>query len=302
MPEEAMDWLMLALLSSLLWSASNLIDKYLLEKLLKNPLLSLDVIFFMDLIIGAGIWLFKDIPDLSLVNLALVLIAGALGMMGAVFYFMALNIEEVSRIVPMFNISPLFILVLATIFLGEVFTPGNYLGIAMLVVGSVLISIKRVESKRKFHWGRSMWLMLGCLITGAVVQVITKYLLGFADYWSVFSYLRLSNAIVLIPFVFMSWKALASTTKRHGKKVLGFIGMSEGLAIGATFVFTLAVSLGPVTLVNSVGALQPLFVLAIMVMFSHFFPHILKEDIDRHTVALKVVAVALMILGTALVA
>jgi hypothetical protein len=74
------------------------------------------------------------------------------------------------------------------------------------------------------------------------------------------------------------------------------------LAVVALFIFTIAVSLGPVTLVNSLGALQPLFVLAIAVVFSNFFPHILKEEVDRHTIALKLVAIALMIIGTVLVA
>lgn len=297
-----MDWITLALLASLMWSLSNLIDKYVLEKWLKNPLLSLNIIFFIDLGAAAAVYFSHGLQPLSLTNLMLVLVAGAMGITGAVFYFKALNIEEVSRIVPLFNVSPLFILVLATIFLGEVFTPGKYLGIALLIIGSVLITLRKIESKRRFHWGTSMWLMLGCLITGAIVQVITKYLLRFADYWSIFGYLRLSNAIILIPFLLITWKELVATTKKHGNRVVGFITLSEALAVAALLVFTIAISLGPVTLVNSVGALQPLFVLAITIIFSRFFPHIMKEEIDKHTVILKAVAIALMIAGMILVA
>ncbi len=297
-----MDWLILALVASLMWAVSNLLDKYLLEKWLKNPLLSLNVFFFVSLIAGAIVYFSMGLPPLSAGNIALIIIAGVMSSLSAVFYFKALNIEEVSRIVPLFNMSPLFILVLATVFLGEIFTPEKYLGIGMLITGSVLIALKRVESKRRFHWGKSMWLMLGCLVSGAIVQVITKYLLGFADYWSIYGYMRLSSSLALIPIVFLNWKELVSTTKRHGKRVIGVIGLSETMATAAMLIFTLAVSLGPVTLVNSVGALQPLFVLGIAVIFSRFFPHLLKEEIDRHTVALKVVAICLMILGTVLVA
>ena len=85
-------------------------------------------------------------------------------------------------------------------------------------------------------------------------------------------------------------------------RVIGIMSLSESLTVIALFFFTIAVSLGPVTLVNSVGALQPLFVLMIAVLFSHFWPHIMKEEIDRHTVALKVVAIVLMIAGTVMVA
>jgi len=297
-----MDWVTLALLASLMWAVSNLIDKYVLEKWLKNPLLSLDVIFFVEIAAVAIVYFSHGLPPISAMNLMLVVIAGALGMMGAVFYFMALNIEEVSRIVPLFNISPLFILVLAAVFLGEVFTTGKYLGIALLIMGSVMITLRKVESKRRFHWGKPTWLMLACLITGSVTRVITKYLLRYADFWSIFGYLRLSSALVLIPFFFMTRKQLAATAKRHGRRVIGLIALSEVFAVVALCLFTIAISLGPVTLVNSLGALQPLFVLVIMVMFSNFFPHILKEEVDRHTIALKLIAIVLMIIGTVLVA
>jgi hypothetical protein len=69
----------------------------------------------------------------------------------------------------------------------------------------------------------------------------------------------------------------------------------------AIFIFTIATSLGPVTLVNSIGALQPLFVLMMTLLFSMFLPHIMKEEIDRHTIFMKVIAIALLIVGSVLV-
>jgi bacterial/archaeal transporter family protein len=291
-----MDWVSLALLSALLWAVSNLIDKFMLDKWMKNPLVPVNLVAVVSLIAGTAVSLTHGLSPLSPVNLMLVMLYGIASTVGMVYYFKALSIEEVSRIVPLFNLGPLFILILATIFLGEIFSPVKYAGIFLLVAGSVLIAVKK-----DIKFGKAFPLMMGCLVASAIGNVITKYLLGFADYWTIFAYLRFAGVIAALPLVYLHHKDLIATTKKYGKRVVVSIFTSEVLAVIALFVFTIAVSLGPVTLVNSIGALQPLFVLMITVLFSMFLPHILKEEIDRHTIFMKVIAIALLIVGSILV-
>jgi len=63
------------------------------------------------------------------------------------FYFKAIKIEEISRVVPLLSFSPLFVLIFDAIFLGEVFTSLQYLEIFSLVVGVFLISVKILKKK-----------------------------------------------------------------------------------------------------------------------------------------------------------
>jgi transporter family protein len=291
-----MDWITLSLLAALLWSMSNLIDKFLLEKWVKNPLIPINIIAILYLLASVIIFSTHKIAPLSMQALLLVLVGGILSVVSMVFYFKALSIEEVSRIVPLFNIGPLFILILAAIFLGEIFTPIKYLGIFLLVFGSILITLKKDISL-----GKSSLYMLICLVASAIYQVIAKYLLNMADYWTIFAYLRFATFLAAIPICYLSIKDLITTVGKHGARVVLAISASETLAIIALFIFTIATSLGPVTLVNALSAVQPFFVLIVTVLLSHFLPHILKEEISKQTIFQKVVAAILIFLGAFLV-
>jgi hypothetical protein len=64
---------------------------------------------------------------------------------------------------------------------------------------------------------------------------------------------------------------------------------------------TLALVTGPATLVNSLSNLQPFFVFLFAVGLSLFFPKILKEELKKSTLALKLIAMILMFVGVILI-
>jgi transporter family protein len=291
-----MDWITLSFLAALLFATSNMIDKFLLEKWVKNPLIPLHFIALLYFLSSILIFSFHKVTPLSTANLLLVLLAGLLNTITMVFYFKALSLEEVSRIVPLFNITPLFIMIFAALFLGEIFTPLKYLGILLLVAGSVLIGYNK-----GFRLGKSAAYMIICLIAATFYQITTKYLLGFADYWSIFAYGRLSAVLFLIPVLIISYKDLISTLKKHAKNVILSVSASELIALAASILAIAATSLGPVTLVNALGGIQPFFVLLVTVLLSRFLPHILEEEISKKTVIQKMIACTLIFVGVFLV-
>jgi hypothetical protein len=63
----------------------------------------------------------------------------------------------------------------------------------------------------------------------------------------------------------------------------------------------IAISLGYVSLVSAISGLQNLFVFVYMLMLSLFLPNILKEEITKGIVLLKLSAVILMFFGTWLI-
>ena len=67
------------------------------------------------------------------------------------------------------------------------------------------------------------------------------------------------------------------------------------------FFTTYAMSIGPVTLVQSLISTEPLIVFILSIIISVFFPKILKEEIDRKTLLLKAVAIAAVVIGAVLV-
>jgi len=200
--------------------------------------------------------------------------------------------------VPLWYLSPLFVLIFAAIFLGEIFTPIKYLGIFFVIIGAILISSKNFP---KISLGKAFWFMiLACLILSGDA-IITKYLLNFADFWTIFSYIRIGTIFALIPIFCFSVPDLISMTKEHGPKVITLISLNEMLNLVGVLLITIATAVGYVTLVSALSSIQPFFVLLLAVILTIFYPKILKEEIGKKSMFLKLFAIILMFVGAILI-
>lgn len=290
-------WVFLSIFAVILWASSNLIDKYVLDKYVRQPFIYIIILGAAGLIFSIFVFA-KNFVWVSFTNLILTFAAGFLYIAILICYFKALKIEEASRIIPLFELKGIFILILAAIFLGEILTPIKYFGVFLLVGGAILISIKK---NFKLRNTKAFWLMLLASILLASYDVLTKYLLNFADYWTIFAYTRFGSFIFILPFIYFYLPELKRTIQVHGKRVLGLMTTSEALNMFGVLSITAAMSFGLISLVGGLGATQPFFVLLLAAMLSIFYPKILKEEIKGSIILLKLVAVALIIVGTLLI-
>ncbi len=292
-----MPWVLFSVLASLAWAIVNVVDKYILTKWVREPMVSTAVLIVVGLIAGVAIYFIRGFSELSYANILLVLISGVFYMAVNLLYFKAVKIEEISRVVPLWYLTPLFVLLLASILLGEFFSPDKYIGIILLVAGAVFISAMKIS---KLGFGKAFWLMVSSSALLAVNQIITKYLLNFADFWTIFSWTRIGAGIALAVYL-VRFPNLLSTITGYGSKVIGMISLNEVLNVSAGVLITVAAFLGPITLVNAMSSIQPLFVLIFAVLLSVFYPKILKEEIGKSTVMLKLIAVASIMAGAVLI-
>ncbi len=86
--------------------------------------------------------------------------------------------------------------------------------------------------------------------------LLTKYLLGFADYWTIFAYTRIGEAISLIPIAFAYFPELMRTIKEHGRKVIIVMFLNEFLNILGVLFVTIAIAIGFVTLIKKLKKLE----------------------------------------------
>lgn len=294
-----MSWIFFSVLYALLVAVSNTMDKFILNKLVKNPYLPLGVSGVIGAVFAAGIFLTSGFQPLSQLDTALALSTGALFMLAMLFYFKAMKVEEVSRVVPFYYIAPAFTLVAAFLFLGESFAPQVYLGIALLIAGAVLVSLRSLSS---FRVGKAFWFILAGCVSTAALATLTKHLLGQADFWTVFSYTRIGMAACVVPLIFFYRKDFVSLFRRGKAAAVCMMSLSETITLFAVLSFIFAASIGFVTLVTAMTSFQPLFVLLFALLLSRFYPKILNEDFGRKALLTKAASVALIVCGAFLVA
>jgi len=290
-------WVIFSILAALCWAIVSIVDKYVLTKWVRKPIVPVMILGIIGLLASLFIYLFHGFSPLSYLNIIWAFVAGVLYILSMLFYFKAAKIEEISRIAPLWYLTPVFVLILAAIFLGEVFPLIKYLGIFLLVTGAIIISLKNLE---KISIGRAFWFMILASLVLSGEAVITKHLLNFTDFWTVFSYIKIGTIFALIPIFYFSFKDLTSTVKEHGKKVIGVISLAEILNLVGKVFITIAIATGYVTLVNALSSVQPFFVLLFAVILSIFYPSIIKEELNKPIIVQKLVAIILMFIGAIL--
>lgn len=288
-------WALLSILAAAIWATCNVIDKVIVKKKIKNPFVTtivLGIVGLLSALVVSQVTVI-EIPSLSLLLGGIV--AGMLYFLGIYFYFDALKSEEVSRVVSLFFLKPVIVLFLATVFLSEFFTLEKYIGIFILVGGSFLSSLK-IGSR--INISRAFYLMLFFAVISAPSVIITKYLLNFLDYWTVFFWERLGTFIGATPAIYFFFGDFQRSFKK--RKAWGGMLVSESLNVVALFLVTVALSLGFASLVSGLTATQPLFSLIYALSLGTFLP-VLKEERNRKVLAVKLLSISLIILGSYLI-
>ena len=293
-----MSWIFYALLAGMVWAVVNINDKFVLSKLVKKPIVPIIFLGVISLIVAVAIYLVRGFGNLSAQNIVIALVAGIFYAGMNLLYFTAVQLDDISRLIPIWKINPLFIAIIAAIFLGETFSPVKYLAVLLLLAGSILLSYNKSSG---FRFNKAFWLMIIAAIFLAISQVLIKYLLRYTDYWTVYSYVRIGSFLATLPIIYIYRSDFITTIREGRAKVVGFITAGEILNLFATFLITVAAVSGFVTLTNALSMLQPFFVLLFASLISIYYPKILKEEIKGSSIVLKFLAILLMFVGAILV-
>src|SRR6267154_2244057 len=139
-----MQWLRFAILGPLSWAISTHIDKYLVDKYFHDSDTAVLIVFTA--VIGVFalplIWLFEPrVLSLPLTAMAVMTVSGILYMGAMLFYLRAIQSEEASVVAPLFQLSTLFTLLLAFVFLRETLNLRQLAGIGLIIAGVLALSV-----------------------------------------------------------------------------------------------------------------------------------------------------------------
>ncbi len=291
-------WILFALLNGVTMAAVNIMDKFVLMRTHRGPLPPLLILVVMGLAPLPAIALINGVPPLGGRALLLAAAAALSYILSTLFYFAAAQREEISRVIPLLYLAPVFVSLPAALFLGEVLPPAKYAGVALLVAGALAVSAR---GRISFHPSSALSLMILAAMFQAGYLALTKRLLADTDFWTAFGLTRLGMFLVLSPLYPVHRRATAEIVRQGRGRLLAVMALSEILALSALLFGTIAMSRGPVTLVAALTSVQPFFVLAYALFLTRFFPAVLSEETGPRVLGKKAAAIALMILGAVLV-
>jgi drug/metabolite transporter (DMT)-like permease len=147
----------LAILASLLWGITNHIDKFMISGIDENKDAIKVLLIFSTFVAGivlTPLWLVLSqfSVSISFISLISVLIASIIYIIATLLYFKAIEENDASLVVVMFQMIPVFSYVIALILFKENLTARQILGSLIIILSSIIISFDFNEknNKKKF--------------------------------------------------------------------------------------------------------------------------------------------------------
>lgn len=299
-----MSWFFIALGAPLLWAFTNHIDKLLLEKYFGDNGVGTLMIFSSIVgIVMLPIFFFvnPDILNIGLQNALILLLGGVIAASVLWLYFEALKDEEASIVVVFYQLIPVFAYLFGYIILGEVLTQLELIAMAVIILGTLVVSVE-IDTENNFRLRRkTIYLMTLAAALSAFESVIFKFVAVQEDLWVSLFWDNAGLGVVgIILFLFVAHyrKDFLKTLQTKSFPILSLNGFNEGLYVGGNVLFAYTFLLAPVALVLLVNAYQPLFVFAIGVILTLFFPKLGAESLTIRNISQKLVAIAIVGIGT----
>lgn len=309
-----MSWLLVALSAYLLLAIANLFDKFLVDNVIKNSKAYAFAACLLGLLVVVVAPWFLDWPGARLVVWNL--LNGAVFALALYLLYESLKRGEASRVLVFIGGStPIFSLILSSLFFKESFSLQQFIGIGFSFLGVFLIAflpkertyLSRLAFKLKISLGHegngALIIAFLSALAYSIYFISTKAAYNGQEFVSAFIWTRIGAALFVLIFLFeisvrKEIKKIFSGQKQGSKNNGGVLVMVNQVLGSAGFILqNYAIFLGSVVLVNALQGVQYALLLILSAILAVTAPKLLKESFSWRIIIWKGVAVLMIAIG-----
>lgn len=295
-------WFLVAFIGYFLLATVIILDKFILTKSVSKPIVYTfySTIFMFGALLA---WPF-GVKMLSGRDWLWAITSGVAFGLGLWTMFIAMKKGEASHINP-FNGAAVTVAtyLIASVFLGEVLTMLQLIGMVILIFASCLLSFEKSKEHNGFHIGFVWAAVSGILF--AVSHVSAKYLYEIYPFLTGFVWSRAFIGLVGLftlfsPEVRQIFRRKEKKEKKAGRNTLAIVVVDKILAVLAVILVQYAAALGSVSLVMALSGLQFMLLFVMIYALTKFMPNLFREYFTREEIEVEIVATVLVVIGSAL--
>ncbi len=296
-----MNIFLIALIPPFLFAISNFVDKYIITRYFKHGGIGTLMIFssITAIVVLPVIYIIHpDVFHISDKEKIVIMISGIFSLLGVLAYLHALNQEDTSSVVPLFQLMPVLTLGLGVVFLHEVLHLNQVLGGLLIIGGSIVLSIdlsKKVRFKTNVFW-----LMFLSSLLFSMSGILFKLVALSTDYWTTafWSYIGFLLTSVFFYVFFTKWRReFNHSIRMSGKHIVALNIFNEVINAVGAFVMAYATLFAPIAIIYFINSVQSVFALVLGIILTLACPRIFQEKIEKKYVFHKLLAIAVMIVG-----
>ena len=311
-----MSWIIVALSAYFLLAVSNLLDKFLVDKVLPGSRAYAFIACLGGGLVVAGAPWFLDWPGYYW--LLIDLVSGGIFALALWSLYESLRRGEASRaLVLIGGLTPVFTTLVSYFFLGQEYSSHEWLGIGALLVGIFLVAslpenhsyLKRILNKLSQGRSGALGFIPFAALSAAAYSgyfLLTKYAYSAQTFASAFIWVRIGAVLAVLLFLLSvsgrrEISAALEKKDPNRKKKGGLVLLSQAFGGAGFLLQNYAIFLGSVALVNALQGAQYAFLLIISGLLAIARPKLLKEDFSWRSVFQKTAAIIFVCLGLYLI-
>ena len=297
-----MNWASVAILSTATFAVVNTIDSHLLSKRMPSLRAFLLPVSIFHLVYGLLLFYLVPLPEgIGILPVLVAVVSGIFRTIAVTIILYNLQKEEVSRVIPVVYTYPIFVAIMAVLFMGETLGYLQWLAIIIVVAGAVMVSVRQSPSGSTIWLGKPLLLLFGSSLLLAMADVTSKYALAYISFWNMFSLTAfcISGIFLLVSMRPRILSQLSSMERRNS--AIALLAFNETLApVGIVLLFW-ALERGLVSLVSTIASSRPVFVVIFALILSRILPGFMEWQPGKGMLALRLVAIAMIFCGIAII-
>lgn len=295
--------ILITIFASFLWGITNHIDKFMINGVDESGSSLKTLMVFSTLVAGlvfSPIWLIISNFSISIstISLIAVLISSLVYILATYFYFIALDKNDASIVVVMFQMIPVFSYILALIFFKENLTISQIIGSIIIILSAIIISFDFEEKNNKSKF-KALFLMTLSSLCYAIYFILFDVGIRHSSYNSCAFWYQIGFIIMGIGLVCIrSYRTtFIKAIKNNGKIYLSLNITNEVLNLIANLLVNFANITILIALANVLNGFQGAFVFILGIMGMKFLPKYFKENLSKKVVLQKVTCIVLSVIG-----
>ncbi len=299
-----MTWIIAGLIAPFLWAITSIMDQVVFRKHYTNqPLFIMTINCLVCIVPFICLSIYDpSVFSVNLVTIGLLIGTSFVNAASFIAYYMALESDEASNAVPIFQLQPIFIFIVAYFLFGETITITNSIGVGLIIIAALSLVID-FETK-KYNW-RTLYLISITAIVMSSTTILDRYILKEIDWvgtfaWKSLGYVLFSCFIFsLKPNLFMQFR---ERLKHPIQNAFHYIFTIEILAIIANAFFLISLALAPAAgLTQTLCGLMPFFVLALGYAGYKLAPEYVKKPKQGFHLGWHLTCLVVMLVGVYLI-
>ncbi|PPD57300.1 EamA family transporter [Dehalogenimonas etheniformans] len=296
-------WFILAFSTTIISALVSLLDSHFMSRRMPGMRAYILVCSIFTLPASIVMLIFFPLPaGIGLAPIWAIVASAILTSFASVLILQAMKSQDVARVAPMTSTAPVFVAILATIFLGESLGLRQWFGIAAVIGGAIIISFNW-DAAGEGHFHKKPFLMLlSVAVIAAVSSVINKYALDYMSFWTAAGLDFLIASILILAFCLRRDVLASLRSMVNSRQAINLTVFNQGIATVATVMAFWTIQLGPVALASTVFNAKPLLIFISSAVIGKLAPgFMVSEKLSPKGWAMKGIGTAAVVGGLAAV-